>query len=251
MLKKNNTNSVIVVMPAYNAEKTLRKTVSDIPKNLVSEIILVDDASTDKTVAVAQKLNLTVITHTKNKGYGGNQKTCYQHALKKKPDVVVMIHPDYQYDATLLGELIAPILQGRYDMMFGSRIRTRTETLAGGMPRVKYVLNRAFCVFENMVLGANFSEYFSGMRAYSRKTLEMLPFEKFSNDFVFDQQMMIVAYGRGFRIGEIPIPVRYFSEASSIRYIKGSKFLLETLFVLVRYIVYQAGLMNDRLFMKK
>lgn len=242
---------IIVVMPAYNAEKTLEKTIRDFPSDLVSKIILVDDGSTDKTVELARKLGITVFQHPNNLGYGGNQKTCYWEALKENPDVIVMIHPDYQYDSSLTGELVRPILEGRYDMMFGNRIRTRKEVLAGGMPLIKYVLNRVYCIIENMVLGANFSEYFSGMRAYSSTLLKSVPFQRFSNDFVFDQQMTLAAYAQNFRIGEIDIPVRYFSEASSIRFIKGSAFLLSTLFVLFRYTLHKSGLIEDALFRKK
>ncbi len=258
MLRKKNINvktatlpkkpTVIVVMPALNAEKTLEKTIRDFPSGLVTKTILVDDGSQDKTVEIAQKLKLEVFTHTVNLGYGGNQKTCYWEALKSNPDVVVMVHPDYQYDSSLMGELIRPILIGRYDMMFGNRIRTRAEVLVGGMPQTKYLLNRAYCILENIILGANFSEYFSGMRAYSGSLLKTIPFQRFSNDFVFDQQMMISAYARGFRIGEIDIPVRYFSEASSINFWKGSKFLIDTLIVLIRYVLYKGKYTRDSLF---
>jgi glycosyltransferase involved in cell wall biosynthesis len=243
MLKKNNIKNptVIVVMPAYNAAKTLEKTVHDFPKGLVTETILVDDSSKDATVQVAQKLHLKVFKHPKNIGYGGNQKTCYREALVYNPDVVVMIHPDYQYDSKLIGELVRPILDGRYDMMYGNRIRTRQEVIRGGMPKIKYLLNRFYCILENFILGANFSEYFSGMRAYSQKFLAEVPFQQFSNDFVFDQEMMIVGFSKKFRIGEIDIPVRYFSEASSIQYLKGSKFLLSTLLLLGRYTLKRAG----------
>lgn len=226
---------IIVVMPAYNAAKTIKKTVGDIPKGIISEIIVVDDHSTDRTVQVARKLGLTVFAHPQNLGYGGNQKTCYWEALKKNPDVVVMLHPDYQYDASLIEELIRPILEGRYDVMFGSRIRTRQEALAGGMPLTKYYLNRLFCVLENIVLGVNFTEHFSGFRAYSQKTLMSVPFQRFSNDFVFDQQFMISSIANHFRIGEIAVPVRYYHESSSIQFFRGTKFLLETLFVLIQY----------------
>lgn len=248
MSKKSTKKPVIVVvMPAYNAAKTLAKTIADFPPNLVTKTILVDDGSTDRTVAVAKELGLSVFVHPNNLGYGGNQKTCYWEALKENPDVVVMIHPDYQYDSTLIGELTRPILEGRFDMMYGNRIRSREQVLAGGMPKLKYILNRAYCILENIVLGANFSEYFSGMRAYSGDFLKKIPFQRFSNDFVFDQQMMIVGYAHKFRIGEIDIPVRYFSEASSIQFYKGALFLLQTLGILVRYLLYKAG-NNDPMF---
>lgn len=239
---------VIVVMPAYNAEKTLQRTIADFPPGLVDKTILVDDSSTDDTVSVALRMKLKVFQHPNNLGYGGNQKTCYWEALKDNPDVVVMVHPDYQYDSSLIGELVRPIVENRYDMMFGNRIRTREEVLAGGMPKIKYFINRMYCILENIVLGANFSEYFSGMRAYSAKLLRTIPFQRFSNDFVFDQQLFISAYANGFRIGEIDIPVRYFSEASSIQFAKGVKFLLETLYILLRYMLFKSKIIFDPLF---
>lgn len=250
MLRKKTKNkpSIIVVMPAYNAARMLERTYDDIPKDIISETILVDDKSTDNTVVIAQRLGITVITHVKNLGYGGNQKTCYQHALVKKADIVVMIHPDYQYDATLIGQLVAPIVEKRFDMMFGSRIRTRSEALNGGMPLEKYILNRIFCILENIVLGANFTEYFSGMRAYSKELLQKLPLASFSNDFVFDQQMMLAAYVAGFRIGEINTPVRYFSESSSIGNLKGMKYLVQTMMLLVQYVLFRLSIYSNQLF---
>lgn len=239
---------VIVVMPAYNAEKTLRRTLDDMPKGLVSKTILVDDGSKDNTVALARRLGLSVFVHPNNLGYGGNQKTCYWEALKEKPEAVIMLHPDYQYDATRLRELVEPILSGRYDVMVGSRIRTRKEALAGGMPAVKYFLNRIVSTIENIVLGVNLSEHMSGLRAYSRKVLLTVPFQRFSNDFVFDQQFLISAISYGFEIGEIPVPVRYFSEASSIGYLKGAKFLLETFGQLLRYKLHQWRITRSSLY---
>lgn len=242
---------IIVVMPAYNAEKTLEKTYADLPKGIVDEVIVVDDCSRDRTVEIAWKMGLKTVVHKKNLGYGGNQKTCYREALKDGADVVVMLHPDYQYDSTLTPDLVKPIVNGRYDLMFGSRIRTRTEVLAGGMPYKKYILNRIFCVLENLVLGVNFTEHFSGYRAYSRKVLETLPFSDFSDDYVFDQEFMISAIARGFQVGEIPVPVRYFSEASSIKIWRGSKFLLETIFALIKYILFKIFNVRSRIFIYK
>lgn len=241
-------NKVIIVMPAFNAEKTLEKTYQDISKELVSKVILVDDDSKDKTAEIGRKLGIEVFIHPNNLGYGGNQKTCYWEALKENPDVVVMLHPDYQYDSTKTEDLVKPILNGEYDVMFGSRVRTREEVLKGGMPVVKYYLNRIFCVFENIILGVNFSEHFSGFRAYSKKVLETVPFQRFGNDFVFDQEMMASAISFGFKVGETPVPVRYFSEASSIRYLKGAKFLLQTLFVLLRFILHKLKIIKDPIF---
>lgn len=238
------TNQVLVVMPAYNAEKTLVDTYYEIPAKYRHQIILVDDQSTDKTVEVAKKLGIAIFTHPKNLGYGGNQKTCYLEALKWDVDVVVMLHPDYQYDATLIDELIRPIREGRFDFMFGSRIQTKEAALKGGMPKLKYYVNRLICLFENILLGVNFTEHFSGFRAYSKKLLLRIPFQNFSNDFVFDQQMVISALSYGFRIGEIAIPTRYHNRASSIQFIKGIKFILETFWTIFLYKMHKLGVVR-------
>jgi len=239
---------VIAVMPAYNAAKTIEKTYKDIPKGVVDEIIVVDDNSKDNTIEIAGKLGLTVIRHRVNKGYGGNQKTCYREALKKGADIIIMIHPDYQYDSSLTEELIKPIKDGRFDIMFGGRIRTRREALEGGMPYIKYILNRIISLIENIILGVNFTEHMSGFRAYSRRVIDKLPIEKFSNDFVFDQQLMISAIANGFKISEYPVPVRYFKEASSINYLQGGKFLLETFYNLILFILYKVKLYKSKIF---
>jgi glycosyltransferase involved in cell wall biosynthesis len=210
--------TIIAVMPAYNASKTLEKTINDIPKNTVDKIILVDDNSTDTTVKLAKQLGLQVIKHPQNRGYGGNQKTCYTTALNEGADIVVMIHPDYQYDSTLTGKLIEPIIEGRFDVMLGSRIRTRAEALAGGMPLWKYIPNRFLTLAENTVLGQNLSEYHTGFRAFSKKSLESVPFHRYSDKFVFDQDILLGMIAKGFRVGEIPVPVRYFEEASSANF---------------------------------
>jgi len=230
-------NKIIVIMPAYNAAKTLEKTFHDIPKGLADEVILVDDGSADNTVKIAKKLNLTVFTHPINLGYGGNQKTCYWEAIKRKPDIVVMIHPDYQYDATLTEEMVRPIIQNRFDIMLGSRIRTRREVLAGGMPWWKYYGNRFLTILENIILGLNLSEYHTGFRAYSAKALKTIPFMRMSNNFVFDQQFLVSAVANKLRIGEIPVPVRYFPEASSANFWKSVEYGFQTLFSLAEYIL--------------
>lgn len=235
-------------MPAYNAARTIEKTYKDIPKGVVDEIIVVDDNSSDNTVKVAKSLGLTVIEHESNKGYGGNQKTCYKEALKKRADIIIMIHPDYQYDSSLTEELIKPIKDGRFDIMFGGRIRTRKEALDGGMPLMKYYLNRVISLTENIVLGVNFTEHMSGFRAYSRKVFKNLPMENFSDDFVFDQQLMVSAIAHGFRVSEYPVPVRYFSESSSIQYIKGAKFIAETFMTLALYILYKIKIYKSEIF---
>ncbi|HYD35370.1 MAG TPA: glycosyltransferase family 2 protein [Vitreimonas sp.] len=219
-MKKATHKKVIAVMPAYNAAKTLEKTIKDIPQGVVDEIILVDDGSRDETVKVAKKLGLTVVTHPMNRGYGGNQKTCYTVALSNGADVVVMIHPDYQYDSSLADEMVQPILEGRVDVMFGSRIRSRQESLAGGMPKYKYFGNRFLTLIENICLGQNLSEYHTGYRAFSKEILQKTPFHRYSDDFVFDQQIVLGALSKGARIGEIAVPVRYFEEASSINFVR-------------------------------
>ncbi len=248
MAKNKKSPRVIVVMPAYNAAQTLEKTVKDIPKGLVYKIILVDDGSKDDTIKIARKLGLDVHQHPRNLGYGGNQKTCYWEALKYNPDVVVMLHPDYQYDATLTGEMVRPILEGRFDAMFGSRIRTRKEALDGGMPWYKYFINRLYTPFENMILGVNFTEHFSGFRAYSKKVLKTVPFQRMNNDFVFDQQMMASVISFGFRVGEVPVPVRYYQDSSSIQWIKGGKFLSQTILVLFKFALHHLSIYHSKIF---
>lgn len=219
---------IVIVMPAYNAARTVEDTYNEIPKYLRKHIILVDDRSSDNTLEVAKKLGIQTFSHEHNLGYGGNQKTCYDQALKQGATIVVMLHPDYQYDARLIEELIRPITQGRFDFMFGSRIQNKKAALLGGMPPLKYYINRLVCFIENILLGVNFTEHFSGFRAYSSKLLREIPYKSFSNDFVFDQQMEIAAISKGFKIGEIPIPTRYHDRASSIQFVKGTRFIIET-----------------------
>jgi glycosyltransferase involved in cell wall biosynthesis len=242
MTKISSRKKVIVVMPAYNAEKTLEKTYKAIPPDIADEVLVVDDDSHDKTVQIARKLKLPVIIHENNLGYGGNQKTCYSEALKRDAVVIVMIHPDYQYDATLTGYLVKPILEGRVDIMLGSRIRSRKEALEGGMPLYKYISNRFLTFLENMVLGLNLSEYHTGFRAYSRKTLKKLPLKEFSNDFIFDQEILISAHSAGFTVGETAVPVRYFAEASSINFLRSAKYGLSILYLLFLYVMNLIGI---------
>lgn len=239
---------IIVVMPAYNAEKTVRRTYDDLPKDLISEVILVDDASADKTVESARKLGITVYVHKENKGYGGNQKTCYDQALRRNPDIVVMLHPDYQYDAKLAGVLCEPIVNGRADIMLGSRIQTRHQVLAGGMPLYKYFANRFLTLFENLAMGLNLSEYHTGFRAYSREVLKTIPYHKFSDDFVFDQQILISALSYGFNISEIPVPCKYFPEASSINFKRSIKYGLSTLWTVFSYLAHSTGIIRSKIF---
>ena len=218
---------VVVVMPAYNAARTLVRTYRDIPAAVVDHVILVDDVSADDTVAVAELLDLQVVVHRQNTGYGGNQKTCYDTALAEGADVVVMLHPDYQYDATRIPELVAPILAGEADMMLGSRFLG--DPLAGGMPRWKYVANRALTGLQNRAYGLRLSEYHTGFRAYSRALLEAIDYHANSDDFVFDQELVGQVVRAGLRIGEIPVPTRYFAEASSVGFRRSVRYGLGTL----------------------
>lgn len=239
---------VIVVMPAYNAEKTLEKTIKDIPDGAVDEIILVDDHSSDCTVAIAKKLGLSVFSHNSNKGYGANQKTCYREALNLGADIVVMIHPDYQYDSRVTSYLSGIIRNNICDIMLGSRIRTRSEALTGGMPFYKYIANRFLTVIENFVLGENISEYHTGFRAYSRKVLETIPWQNNSDDFVFDAQFLIQASHYKFRIGSIPVPAKYFKEASSINFFKSVIYGVGILFTLLQLQLHRMKIRKCRLF---
>ena len=250
-MEKTSSLKIVAVMPAYNAERTLKRTYDDVPKDKVAEIILVDDGSHDKTVKIARRLGVKTLVHPQNRGYGGNQKTCYTLALNSEADIVVMIHPDYQYDARLTGELIKPITERRFDVMLGSRIRTRKEALGGGMSAYKYLGNRFLTFLENIILGQNLSEYHTGFRAFDRKVLERLPFHKFSDDFVFDQQILISAARGKFKIGEIQVPVRYFSDASSINFKRSVKYGLETLFTLCLFILDRLGIYSSVIFSKR
>ena len=218
-------------MPAYNAARTLVRTYRDIPGEVVDHVILVDDVSADDTVAVAELLDLQVVVHRQNTGYGGNQKTCYDTALAEGADVVVMLHPDYQYDATRIPELIAPILGGDADMMLGSRFLG--DPLAGGMPRWKYVANRFLTGLQNRSYRLRLSEYHTGFRAYSRRLLETIDYRANSDDFVFDQQLVGQVVRAGLRIGEVAVPTRYFAEASSVNFRRSVRYGLATLRTLV------------------
>jgi glycosyltransferase involved in cell wall biosynthesis len=237
---------VVIVMPAYNAAKTLERTYADIPLDLVERIILVDDVSADTTVEVARQLGLDVVIHQQNLGYGGNQKTCYDVALMLGAEVVVMLHPDYQYDATRIPDLVGPILADRADLMLGSRFLG--DPLAGGMPRWKYVSNRFLTRVENLAFGLQLSEYHTGLRAYSRRLLEAIPYRLNSNDFVFDQELIaqVVAAGMRNRIGEIAVPTRYFDEASSVGLRRSIVYGLSTLRVVARFVLHRARVRRSR-----
>jgi glycosyltransferase involved in cell wall biosynthesis len=238
-----NNQKIIVVLPAYNAVGTLEKTVRDLPA-LVDEIILVDDKSQDETAALARRLGLFVFEHEKNQGYGGNQKTCYRLALDHGADIVVMIHPDYQYDPKLVKYFAEFIGDDYFDVMLGTRIRSRREALAGGMPFYKYLFNRLLTILENLVSGYNLSEWHTGMRGYKKEVLEKINWAVNSDDFVFDSQVLFQIVARAYRIGEIPAPVRYFKEASSINFLRSLKYGLGTVATAGRY------LFNRRSFLK-
>jgi glycosyltransferase involved in cell wall biosynthesis len=241
---------VIVVMPAYNAAQTLEKTYNDLPQQIVDEIILVDDVSQDETVEIARRLGLKVVIHVQNTGYGGNQKTCYLEALKDGADVVVMLHPDYQYDSTLVPDLIRPIRDGEADLVLGSRV-LGGGTLAGGMPVYKYLSNRFLTLVENLAFGKRLSEYHTGFRAYSRRFLETVPFLLNSDRFVFDTEILAQAVAFGFEITEIAVPTRYFEEASSVGLKDGIVYGTETLGVVLKYLLNRVGVLKSDQFQKK
>lgn len=232
---------IIVVMPAYNAARTLERTYADIPHDLVQTVIVVDDASHDNTVALAKSLGLQVLAHRQNHGYGANQKTCYTHALAQGADVVVMVHADHQYDPTKIPQLIQPILDGQADMMLGTRI-AEGKALQGGMPLWKFIANRILTTLENRILGQHLTDLHTGFRAYNRALLSQIPWQQNSNDFVFDTQMIVQAVAFGFRLGEAPVPARYFDEASSVNFGVSVRYGFKTLGVLGLYLLHRIGL---------
>ena len=238
---------VIVVMPAYNAAKTLRITYNAIPKDNVDQVILVDDGSSDDTLQIAKELNLEVFVHARNFGYGANQKTCYTEALKAGADIVVMLHPDYQYDPTLLPNIIAPIKNAQADVVLGSRFLLG-NVMQQGMPWWKYIGNRCLTWLENRILGLNLAEYHTGYRAFSRKVLEELPFLLNSDKFVFDQEMLVQAVHRGFRIKEVPVPTRYFPEASSASFRASVVYGLSIVALLARFVLHRISILNQKQF---
>ncbi len=244
-----NGKTIIVVMPAYNAEKTLTATVREIPET-VDHIILVDDHSKDGTVSVARRLGLCVEVHDRNQGYGGNQKTCYRKALDMGADVVVMMHPDYQYSPLLVTSMASMVAYGVYDLALGSRI-LGGGALRGGMPVYKYLANKCLTGFQNLLLGAHLSEYHTGYRAYSRDLLQALPFEGNSDDFVFDNQVLAQCLLIKARIGEITCPTRYFAEASSISFTRSVRYGLGVLDTTLRCMLAKSGLIHSPLFASK
>ena len=238
---------VVVVMPAYNAEKTLERTLNDIPRDWVDEIILVDDCSKDGTVALARGLGLTVFIHERNLGYGGNQKTCYRESLARGGDIMVMIHPDHQYDPTALPGLVQPLLEGKCDAVFGSRM-LGGRPLEGGMPKWKYLANIFLTAVENAAFYMYLTEYHSGLRAYSRRYLEAVNFEANSDDFVFDSEIIAQGVLAGMRIREIPIETRYFAEASQIGFGRSVVYGLSILKTLVKFKLHKKGLARFAMF---
>jgi glycosyltransferase involved in cell wall biosynthesis len=238
---------LIVVMPAYNAEKTLRQTFSELPHEYVDEVILVDDASRDRTALVAQELGITTILHSENKGYGANQKTCYREALRLGADIVVMVHPDYQYSPRLVTAMASMITSGHYDVVLASRI-LGGKARQGGMPLYKYIANRFLTLFENVMLGVKLSEYHSGYRAFSRTVLESLPLNENSDDFIFDNEMIAQVVFSGYEIGEISCPTRYFEDASSINFSRAVTYGLGVLSTSIKFALQKSGMMSFPLF---
>jgi glycosyltransferase involved in cell wall biosynthesis len=238
---------VAVVLPAYNAAKTLRQTYAEIPLDIVDDVILTDDASRDDTIAVARELGIHVVVHPQNRGYGGNQKSCYAEALARGADIVVMLHPDYQYTPKLVTAMASMIASDQYDVVLASRI-LGNGALSGGMPLYKYVANRALTAFENLAIGQKLSEYHSGYRAWSRALLERLPLDRCSDDFVFDNQMLAQAAWFGFRIGEISCPTHYFAEASSINFRRSVTYGLGVVKTSLTYRAAKLGLAKPDIF---
>ena len=241
-----NNKKVVVIMPAYNAEKTLEKTYNEIYKNFVDEIILVDDFSADRTKDIAKRLNITTIVHKKNLGYGGNQKSCYRAALKAGADIIIMLHPDYQYTPKLIPAMASMMAFGEYDAVIGSRM-LGNSALKGGMPFYKYICNRFLTEFQNLFTGEKLSEYHTGFRGFTKEILEKLPLEDCSNDFIFDNEMLALLFYNNYKIGEISCPTKYFKEASSINFLRSCKYGFGVLGVSIGYRLAKMGL-NIKLF---
>jgi glycosyltransferase involved in cell wall biosynthesis len=238
-----NNQRIAVVLPAYNASRTLERTVDEIPREIVDDIILTDDASSDDTLALSQRLGIETRCHDSNRGYGANQKTCYYAALERGADVVVMLHPDYQYTPKLVTAMVSMIVYGEYDCVLGSRI-IGGGALRGGMPLYKYVSNRALTFAQNLIIGQKMSEYHTGYRAWSRTVLETLPLLSCSDDFVFDNQMLVQAVYFGFKVGEISCPTKYFPEASSINFSRSLMYGLGVLQTAFQYRLKRLGFMS-------
>jgi len=240
---------IIVVMPAYNAEKTLEQTYAELPHEYVDDVILVDDFSLDNTSEVSRKLGVKTIIHNENKGYGGNQKTCYREALKLGADIIIMVHPDYQYSPRLVTAMGSMVASGEYDIVLGSRILGGT-TLAGGMPMYKFVANRILTLLQNIFLRAKLSEYHTGFRAFSREVLENLPLEENSDDFVFDNEILAQGLFFGYRIGEISCPAKYFEEASSINFRRSVIYGVSVLKTTAKFLLHKCHMRKFAIFDK-
>ena len=242
-----NKKRIFVVLPAYNAEQTLEQTYREVPMEIVDGVLLVDDRSADRTVSLAKSLGIETVVHNRNYGYGRNQKTCYEWALKQKADIVIMVHPDYQYTPKLISAMASMIAFGVYDVVLGSRI-IGGRALVGGMPLYKYVANRFLTAFENVCLGSKLSEFHTGYRAFSREVLENLPLHENSNDFVFDNEMLAQIIHFGYRIGEISCPTRYFGEASSISFKNALKYGIGVILTSMKYVLQHLRIREDPLF---
>ncbi len=235
-LNTTHEKKIIVVMPAYNAARTLKKTFDDLPHEIIDTVILVDDASQDRTVEIAHQLNLNVLVHDSNRGYGANQKTCYKAALQEGATIIAMVHPDYQYDPKLLPEIVEPLINGESDVVLGSRMLS-SNAYHQGMPWWKYVGNKLLTGIENLVFGLNLSEYHTGYRAYSSNVLNAIDFDKNSDGFIFDQEIIAQIVRCNYRISEVPVPTRYFAEASSISFWNSVVYGLKILSLLCRYVI--------------
>lgn len=244
-----NNKKITIVLPAYNAALTLNKTFNEIPHDIIDDIILTDDASKDNTVQIAQELNIHTIIHPQNRGYGANQKTCYKAALDRGADIVIMLHPDYQYSPKLLHAMVSMLTSGHYDGVIASRILGK-GALAGGMPLYKYIANRGLTFIQNILLNYKLSEYHTGYRGWTKEVLESLPLDTCSDDFIFDNQMMAQAIYQNFRIGEISCPTKYFKEASSINLKRSIIYGLGVLKTSIEYRLNKLGLISNKLFKK-
>ena len=242
-----NGKRICVVMPAYNAEKTLKKTYDEIPKNIVDEVILTDDASQDETAKLSRELEIKTLVHTENKGYGGNQKTCYQAALKSGSDIIIMLHPDYQYNPKLITPMASLIAEGIFDAVIGSRI-LGNKAMQRGMPLYKYISNRVLTLAENLIIQQKLSEYHTGYRAFSREVLETLPLLENSDDFVFDNQMLCQTLYFGFEVGEVSCPALYFPEASSISFNRSVTYGLGVMETAIKYAFAKRGMRHFKIF---
>ena len=242
-----NGKRICVVMPAYNAEKTLKKTYDEIPKDIVDDVILTDDASTDETVKVSRELDIKTFVHTENKGYGGNQKTCYQAALESGADIVIMLHPDYQYTPKLILPMVSMMTEGLFDAVIGSRI-LGNKAMMGGMPLYKYVSNRILTLSENLLIQQKLSEYHTGYRAFSRKVLETIPLMENSDDFVFDNQMLCQTLYFGFDVGEVSCPALYFDDASSISFSRSVTYGMGVMQTAMKYAMARRGMGHFKIF---